>query len=71
MKKNSRHSINNSSKSKSNNNKGKNKKYDYNKPLGKCMICYTISGWHCYDCGNDFCATHFHLHKENNSCFTS
>jgi hypothetical protein len=44
------------------------KDFDYNKPIGKCMICYTLSGWHCYDCNNDFCQTHFQDHKEKNLC---
>jgi hypothetical protein len=48
--------------------KSKNKNFDYNKPVGKCMICYTLSGWHCYDCGNDYCQSHFHTHKEKNQC---
>ena len=21
------------------------KDYDYNKPIGKCVVCYTLSGW--------------------------
>jgi len=48
--------------------KSKNKNFDYNKPIGKCMICYTLSGWHCYDCGHDYCQSHFHIHKESNQC---
>ena len=47
------------------------KNYDYNKPIGKCVICYTLSGWHCYDCDNDFCQTHFEDHKEKQLCRTS
>ncbi len=45
-----------------------NKHYDYNKPIGKCVVCYTLSGWHCGDCNNDFCQAHFQAHKENNEC---
>ena len=44
------------------------KDYDYNKPSGKCVICYTLSGWHCYECGNDYCESHFRDHKEKNLC---
>jgi hypothetical protein len=44
------------------------KDYDYNKPIGRCKVCYTLSGWHCYDCGNDFCQSHYHDHKEKNLC---
>lgn len=44
------------------------KDFDYNKPINKCVICYTLSGWHCYDCDNDFCQLHFHDHKEKNLC---
>jgi hypothetical protein len=47
------------------------KDYDYNKPIGKCMICYTISGWHCYECDNDFCQMHFQDHKQKNLCTTT
>jgi hypothetical protein len=32
------------------------------------VVCYTLSGWHCYDCNNDFCETHFQNHKQNNLC---
>ena len=42
--------------------------YDYNKPISKCVVCYVLSGWHCYDCGHDFCSDHFQKHKENNEC---
>ena len=44
------------------------KDYDYNKPIGKCVVCYTLSGWHCDDCGNDYCQSHFYDHKEKNQC---
>ena len=44
------------------------KHYDYNKPIGKCVVCYTLSGWHCGDCNHDFCQSHFQAHKENNEC---
>ncbi|MEM2140810.1 MAG: hypothetical protein QXJ74_07205 [Nitrososphaera sp.] len=44
------------------------KDYDYNKPVGKCVVCYTLSGWHCDDCGNDYCQSHFYDHKEKNQC---
>lgn len=44
------------------------KDYDYNKPIGKCVVCYTLSGWHCYDCDNDFCQMHFADHKEKDLC---
>ena len=42
--------------------------FDFNKPVNTCIICYTLSGWHCYECGNDFCEAHFHTHKEKNLC---
>jgi hypothetical protein len=42
--------------------------YDYNQPVARCKICYTISGWHCYDCDNDFCESHFERHKETDFC---
>lgn len=48
--------------------KSSRKDYDYNKPIGKCMVCYTLSGWHCYECGNDFCQAHYHEHKDRNQC---
>jgi hypothetical protein len=44
------------------------KDYDYNKPIGKCVVCYTLSDWHCYDCNNDFCEVHFQDHKQKNLC---
>ena len=44
------------------------KKFDYNKPISRCSVCYTLSGWHCYDCENDYCESHFHIHKETNQC---
>ncbi len=44
------------------------KDYDYNKPIRKCVVCYTLSGWHCYDCDNDFCQMHFQDHKQKNLC---
>ena len=42
--------------------------FDYNQPTGKCKVCSTISGWHCYDCGGDFCQNHFERHKNNRIC---
>jgi len=42
--------------------------FDYNQPTGRCKVCCTISGWHCYDCGSDFCQNHFENHKDNNFC---
>ncbi|HEX6562426.1 MAG TPA: hypothetical protein VF016_10425 [Nitrososphaera sp.] len=48
--------------------KSSRKDYDYNKPIGKCVVCYTLSGWHCYECGNDFCQTHYYEHKDRNQC---
>jgi hypothetical protein len=47
--------------------KGK-KNFDYNMPFRKCTTCYTISAWHCYDCGADFCESHFQDHKERKLC---
>ena len=44
------------------------KDYDYNKPIGKCIVCYTLSSWHCYDCSNDFCGIHYEDHKQKNLC---
>lgn len=44
------------------------KDFDYNKPIGKCVVCYTLSGWHCCDCNGDFCQIHFQDHKEKNLC---
>src|SRR5437773_2152644 len=41
------------------------KDYDYNKPIGKCVVCYTLSNWHCYDCSNDFCGIHYEDLKTN------
>ena len=46
------------------------KNYDYNKPIRKCVVCYTLSGWHCDDCDNDFCQMHFQDHKQKNLCKT-
>lgn len=48
--------------------KNSRKDYDYNKPIGKCSVCYTLSGWRCEDCSNDFCQTHFYEHREKNQC---
>ena len=44
------------------------KDYDYNKPVRKCVVCYTLSGWHCYECNNDFCISHFEDHKQRKLC---
>ena len=48
--------------------RGHKKNFDYNKPLDKCIICYTISGWHCGDCNNHFCSVHFTNHKQLDKC---
>lgn len=48
--------------------RGHKKNFDYNKPLDKCIICYTISGWHCGDCDNHFCYAHFTNHKQLDQC---
>ena len=45
-----------------------NKEFDYNKPISKCNICYTLCGWHCYECETDFCQDHFVQHKEKGLC---
>ena len=45
-----------------------NKEFDYNKPISKCNICYTLCGWHCYECETDFCQDHFVQHKERGLC---
>jgi len=42
--------------------------FDYNQPTGRCKVCSTLSGWHCYDCGGDFCQNHFEHHKDNHFC---
>jgi hypothetical protein len=42
--------------------------FDYNQPTGRCKVCSTLSGWHCYDCGSDFCQNHFEHHKDNHFC---
>jgi hypothetical protein len=47
---------------------GHKKNFDYNRPLNKCVVCYTISGWYCYECGNHFCVTHFDNHKQLDNC---
>lgn len=44
------------------------KDYDHNTPVKKCLVCYTLSGWHCYECNNDFCQAHFYDHKDKNYC---
>ena len=44
------------------------KDYDHNNPVRRCSVCYTLSGWHCYDCGKDYCGQHFQAHKDNNQC---
>jgi hypothetical protein len=44
------------------------KDYDYNKPIGRCVVCYTLSDRHCYDCNNDFCEGHFQDHKQKDIC---
>ncbi len=30
------------------------KEFDYNKPISKCNVCYTLCGWHCYECSKIF-----------------
>lgn len=57
----------NSSKLKPSPKKGR-KDYDHNNPVRRCSVCYTLSGWHCYDCGKDYCDQHFQAHKDNNQC---
>ncbi len=42
--------------------------YDFNKPVATCITCSTLAGWHCYECGKDFCMEHYNAHKQNNSC---
>lgn len=45
--------------------------FDYNKPISKCIVCHILSGWHCYDCDNDFCQDHFNHHKQNDTCVSN
>ncbi len=44
------------------------KEFDYNNPISKCNVCYTLCGWHCFECSIDFCQDHFMQHKEKGSC---
>ena len=44
------------------------KDFDYNNPTRKCVICYTLSSWHCYECNTDFCEKHFHDDSHRKMC---
>jgi len=44
------------------------KDFDYNNPTRKCIICYTLSSWHCYECETDFCEKHFHDESHKKIC---
>lgn len=44
------------------------KDFDYNNPTRRCIICYTLSSWHCYECETDFCEKHFHDENHKKGC---
>jgi len=44
------------------------KDFDYNNPTRKCVVCYTLSSWHCYECNTDFCEKHFHDDSHRKMC---
>ena len=48
--------------------RGRVNSYDHNNPIKTCKVCSTIGDWHCYECANNFCSTHFRSHKEMQLC---
>lgn len=48
--------------------RGRASTYDHNNPIKTCKVCSTIGDWHCYECSNNFCSTHFHSHKQMQLC---
>ncbi|MGI0089954.1 MAG: hypothetical protein ACREAF_06395 [Nitrosopumilaceae archaeon] len=48
--------------------RSKSKSYDHNNPVSICSVCFTLGGWHCFECSKDFCNDHFASHKELQLC---